>query len=54
MLTKFPQCNFSLELLDILKSKFYMLSLSEFVWEFQNNALWDTHEHALLKDNCSE
>ena len=26
-----------------------MLSLTEFVWEFQNNALWDTHQNALLK-----
>ena len=25
-----------------------MLSLTECVWEFQNNALWDTHQHALL------
>ena len=26
----------------------YMLSLTEFFWDFQNNALWDTHQHALL------
>ena len=26
-----------------------MLSLTECVWDFQNNALWDTHQHALLK-----
>ena len=25
------------------QSKSYMISLSECVWEFQNNALWDTH-----------
>ena len=25
-----------------------MLSLTECVWEFRNNALWDTHQHALL------
>ena len=23
-------------------------SLSEGVWNFQNNALWDTHKHALI------
>ena len=31
------------------RSKSYMPSLTECVWEFQNNALWDTHQHALLK-----
>ena len=25
------------------QSKSYMLSLTECVWDFQNNALWDTH-----------
>ena len=25
-----------------------MLSLIEYVWEFQNNVLWDTHYNALL------
>ena len=29
-------------------SKPHMLSLTECVWEFQNNALWDTHQHDLL------
>ena len=29
--------------------KSYGLSLTEYVWEFHNNALWDTHEHALLE-----
>ena len=29
-------------------SESYMLSLTECVWDFQNNALWDTHQHALL------
>ena len=33
------------------QSKSYMLSLTECVWEFGNNALWDTHEHALLFDS---
>ena len=28
------------------QSKSYMLSLTECVWEFQNNALWDTHKYA--------
>ena len=30
------------------QSKSYMLSLTVCVWEFQNSALWDTHEHALM------
>mgnify|MGYP001795320705 CR=1 FL=1 len=25
------------------QSKLYMLSLTECVWDFQHNALWDTH-----------
>ena len=25
-----------------IQSKSYMLALTEFVWDFQNNALWDT------------
>ena len=25
------------------QSKLYMLSLTEWVWDFQNDALWDTH-----------
>ena len=25
------------------QSKSYILSLTECVWEFKNNALWDTH-----------
>ena len=29
------------------QSKSYMISLTQCVWEFQNNALWDTHWHAL-------
>ena len=30
------------------QSKSYMLPLTECVWEFRNNALWDTHSHALI------
>ena len=30
------------------ESKFYILSMTECVWELLNNALWDTHSHALL------
>ena len=30
------------------QSKSYMLSLTECVWELQNNALWDTHYHAIV------
>ena len=41
MLTTFPQCKFSLEFPEIL-SQNLMLSLTEFAWEFRNNALWDT------------
>ena len=26
----------------------FMISLTECVWEFQNNALWDTRQHALI------
>ena len=26
----------------------HMLLLTECIWEFQNNALWDTLQHALL------
>ena len=29
-------------------SQSYMLSLTECVWDFQNNSLWDTYLHALL------
>ena len=35
------------------RSKSYVLSLTECVWEFQNNALWDTHEHALFHEQLS-
>ena len=28
------------------QSKSYMPSLTECVWDFQNNALWDAHCHA--------
>ena len=30
------------------QSKLYMLSLTECAWDFQNNALWDSHQHALF------
>ena len=30
------------------KSLTNMLPLTKCVWDFQNNALWDTHENALL------
>ena len=45
MLTTYPQCNFILESPAILCQN---LSLTECVWEFRNNALWNTHKHALL------
>ena len=31
------------------QSKLYMLSLTECVGDFQNNALWDTHLHSIRK-----
>ena len=49
--------NFSLEFPEILsRMLYYMLSLTECVWEVRNNALWDTHLHALLGCNivCGE
>ena len=36
------------------QSKSYMLSLTECVWNFQNNALRDTHEHALLLERVDQ
>ena len=27
-----------------------MYAIIECIWEFRNNALWDTHSHALLND----
>ena len=47
--TKFLQRNFSLELSETFSQNSYMLSLTECVWEFRNNALWDTHHHAVIK-----
>ena len=38
---KIPTMQFSLEYPEILRQN-HMLSLTECVWEFQNNALWDT------------
>ena len=32
------------------QSKSYILSLTVCVWDIQNNALWDTHYHALFND----
>ena len=32
----------------LTQSKFYMLALTECVWEFRNHALWDTREHTLF------
>ena len=30
------------------QSKSFMLSLTGCIWDFQNNALWDTHLHVLF------
>ena len=43
MLTIFPQCSFFTGISRNFQSKFFMLSLTGCVWEFQNNALWYTH-----------
>ena len=42
MLTTFPNAIFA-GISRNTQSKSYMLSLTECVWDFQNNALWDTH-----------
>ena len=43
MLTTFPQCKFLHWISRNTQSKSYMVSLTECVRDFQNNALWDTH-----------
>ena len=53
MFTTFPQCNCSLKFSRNTQSKSYKLPLTECVWEFQNNALWDTLQHALLASPAS-
>ena len=44
MATTFPQCNFPDNL---ILSQNNMLTLTECVWDFQNNALWDNLKHVL-------
>ena len=51
MLTTAPRCNFPLGFPENTQSESYMLSLTECVLDFQNNALWDTHQHDLLTLN---
>ena len=41
MLTAFPQCRFSLEFQEETQS------MTECVWDFKKNALWDTLQHTL-------
>ena len=43
MLTAFPQCNFLLEFPEII---IICLSWTDCVWDFKNNAVWDTPRHA--------
>ena len=43
-----PTMQFFTGISRIPQSKSYMLSLTESVWDFQYNALWDTHAHALF------
>mgnify|MGYP001800394153 CR=1 FL=1 len=47
MLTTFPQNNSWLEFPEILRQD-HICYHWQSVWEFWNNALWDTHKHALL------
>ena len=47
MFTTFPQCSVSLEFPEILSLN-QMLTLTVCVSEFRNDALWDTHQHALF------
>ena len=42
MLTTFPQCKVWTEIPRTARPKSYMLSLTEYGWELQNNALWDS------------
>ena len=43
---KIPTMQFFTEISRNTQSKSYIrLSLTECVWEFRNNALWDTHKH---------
>ena len=44
-----PTVQFFTEISRDTQQKSYMLSLTACVWEFRNNALWDTHLHALLQ-----
>ena len=38
-----PTMPFFIEISRNTHSKLYMLSLTEYAWDFQNNTLWDTH-----------
>ena len=40
---KIPTMQFFAGISRNTQSRLYMLSLTECVWDFQNNALWDTH-----------
>ena len=50
LLTKFPKCNFELDIPGILSRQSYTLSLTEYAWKIQNHALWDTLQNATLED----
>ena len=43
-----PTMQFFTGISRITQSKSFMLSLTECVWDFQNDVLWDSHEHALF------
>ena len=43
-------CNLLLEFPEILSQNHITLSLTECFWDFQNNAMRDSHKHALLAD----
>ena len=38
-----PTMQFFIGIARIIQSKYYQLSLTECLWEFRNDALWDPH-----------
>ena len=47
-----PTMQFFTEISRNTQSISYMLSLNVSVWDFQDNALWDTHKHAPLSSKA--
>ena len=46
-----PTVQFFIRISRNTQSHSYLLSMSECVWDFQNNAFWDIHQHALFQSN---